>query len=354
MNTKTSLKRKKPYYKAISREIEEYIKREKPSMLPTEHQFMEKYKVSRTTIRKALGLLKEANTIESVKGRGTAVSKKIKRVSEMNFLLILPEYSRFQHYQRDIFAKLQDFLGKKGAGINVMVAAGQCELNSRQKQWLEKADGIFAGASAIRAAGWSSLLQLYYHKTLILLNFDPVNFKFVYCDKAQGTAIATKHLLGLGHRKIATIGLVIDSLRLSVFESVMEQNNVNHDSSLDINCAGFHHAGYIAAGELVEKNIDFTAVVAQNDICALGVMERLLQMGYKIPEDVSIIGYDNLLDSESYPVPLTTVGPNLDRVVDSAIALILDENHKFMDDTLYGKVIEPELIERESTGPAPR
>lgn len=92
-----------------------------------------------------------------------------------------------------------------------------------------------------------------------------------------------------------------------------------------------------------------TAVIANNDAIALCAEELLLSSGFRIPEDISVAGFDGISESASFPVPLTTCSGNLDALIQEAIAYLFSSRKP---NELFYRKIEPELILRRSTGSA--
>ena len=157
---------------------------------------------------------------------------------------------------------------------------------------------------------------------------------------------------GWGHRHIAAVGISVDQVRALSLAEALGRHGLRLAPELDIMANGYHRDGFLATEKLLRSGRPFTAVVAQNDICALGVMERLMAEGLKVPQDVSVVGFDNLFESASYPVPLTTSGPDRDEVVHFALELLGAGQAPMAENLVYGKVVEPVFVARESTGPA--
>ena len=109
--------------------------------------------------------------------------------------------------------------------------------------------------------------------------------------------------------------------------------------------------GYPGTQQLLMHRRDFTAVVCFNDISAIGCIRALHDGGLRVPEDVSVVGFDDI-QSASYHVPsLTTIRQPLQAMGELAATTLLKKMaHERQPDTLH---MNPELIARESTGPAP-
>jgi LacI family transcriptional regulator len=189
---------------------------------------------------------------------------------------------------------------------------------------------------------------------------SPIWSTRVSIDNAFGIGKAINHLVGLGHREIAfikgpegsgdteerwsavlrtckSLGLRID-LRLTVQLERLEPSGTRHAEE-----------GRIAAQELVRRGRPFTALVAFNDISALGAMTALREAGLKVPEDVSIMGFDDIeFASIAYP-PLTTIRQPLHEMGATAAELLLRKLAK--DESVRNLRVRPELIVRSSTCP---
>jgi DNA-binding LacI/PurR family transcriptional regulator len=109
--------------------------------------------------------------------------------------------------------------------------------------------------------------------------------------------------------------------------------------------------GRQAMRSLLESGFVPTAVICVNDFMALGVLRLLRERGLRVPEDVSVVGYDDIHLSQFTCPALTTVNVPRDRIGHSVCAALLAERGASV---IRDVVIEPELIVRDSTGPVPR
>ncbi len=128
-------------------------------------------------------------------------------------------------------------------------------------------------------------------------------------DDHGGTRLAVEHLLSLGHRRIVHVGGPVDVSstvnRLKAFEETLRVAHLT----------GSHHftsrqneeEGYRVTKTLLEERPDTTAVLAANDRLALGAIDAVRQSGRSCPEDVSAVGFNDMLYSDRFSPPLTTV-----------------------------------------------
>lgn len=135
-------------------------------------------------------------------------------------------------------------------------------------------------------------------------------------DKELGGQIAARHFLEMGHRKFACItgpeGAPNSVRRLEGFVGELKRNGIEIPEENIYRGDYDAKSGYEGAAALEGK--DFTAVFAFNDLSAIGAMRYFQERGYRIPEDVSIIGYDHIQTSDYVYPRLTTVDQNLNTI----------------------------------------
>lgn len=168
----------------------------------------------------------------------------------------------------------------------------------------------------------------------------------------RGGFLATEHLVNLGHRDILALGGSKDVLlfknRFRGYQTALEKHEIEIKPSLQISIQpNFYESYRIMKNLFKQKDIHFSAVFTQNDITACGVMSAAREYKIKIPEELSVVGFDNTYLSQlTYPC-LTTVHIPKDfigkRLVEILIRLINGQNPE-----IY-QIEEAELIIREST-----
>jgi DNA-binding LacI/PurR family transcriptional regulator len=129
-------------------------------------------------------------------------------------------------------------------------------------------------------------------------------------DRAAG-GLATEHLLGLGHRQIAhIIGPLIEDCarnRLEGYRTALQSASIHPDPSLVIEGDWSATSGYQAVRQLLDQEISFSAIFAQNDRMAIGAIRALREAGIKVPEAVSVIGFDDMPLASYFDPPITTI-----------------------------------------------
>jgi DNA-binding LacI/PurR family transcriptional regulator len=149
-------------------------------------------------------------------------------------------------------------------------------------------------------------------------------------DNRRGGYDATRHLLELGHRRIATIvGPAVwpsAVARLAGYRQALGEFGVAPDTALEEGAEDWGvEAGEAAAARLLIRSKHFTALFAHSDLIALGAIARLREAGLRVPEDVSVVGYDDLPVAAVVDPPLTTVHQPMQEVGAVATQLLLDQ-----------------------------
>jgi LacI family transcriptional regulator len=131
----------------------------------------------------------------------------------------------------------------------------------------------------------------------------------VYFDNEKAGYMATRHLIENGHRKIACItgtnGIIQSSGRIRGYRNAIADVGIREDLGLLVEGNFTMESGALAVEKLVGK--DYTAIFAFNDMMAFGAFKAMKERNIRIPEDISLIGYDDVPFCEILEVPLTTV-----------------------------------------------
>jgi LacI family transcriptional regulator, galactose operon repressor len=188
---------------------------------------------------------------------------------------------------------------------------------------------------------------------IVLLNRPASNHTFstVCADNESGGALAARYLLGLGHRKIAHLtgprqhGNLSDRARGFVRALQSAENPVQ---PIVLHGKFNFEGGTELARKLLDAHPDVTAIFAANDVMAFGVVHAVLDRGLRIPEDLSLIGFDNIQFSVIVHPPLTTIHqPKYEMgsaAVDILLRLARDKGKQMPEHRRLGV----DLIERQS------
>lgn len=170
-------------------------------------------------------------------------------------------------------------------------------------------------------------------------------------DNLGGGELALGHLVDLGHRSIAIIDGPDDpdaSLRMDGIRSECIQRGIHLNPEL-LEVGDFSElTGYDAMVRLLDTRADFSAVIALNDQMAYGAMLALSEAGLKIPEDVSLVGFDDLPHSRYTVPPLTTISQPMNRIGAMAASTVLAMGAGFTQSV--DQSVAASIVVRKSTG----
>lgn len=183
------------------------------------------------------------------------------------------------------------------------------------------------------------------------------NVTNIILDHRRAAELGLRHLKELGHERIAFLrGQTKSSDSASRWEAIQEvaqEFDIQIRPELVLQLQGMESTpelGYPYGKALIARNVPFTALFAYNDISAIGAMRAFQEAGLRVPEDISVVGFDDVsIASFSIP-PLTTVRQPLAKMGRIAAETLLDrieERAAFIPEI----AVEPELISRRSTGP---
>lgn len=180
--------------------------------------------------------------------------------------------------------------------------------------------------------------------------------RLVTVDQQLGARLATRCLLAAGHETVWHVSGPPDWFDSA--ERVLGWRQALVDAGAEVPpvlAADWSLGAGFEAGQLLARMPEARAVFAANDHLALGIMKALRQAGLSVPEDVSVVGFDDIPEAGYVSPPLTTVRPDFEAVAEQAVRLLLAQ----LDDPSPGGLprvapIPPRLVERESVAPPGR
>jgi LacI family transcriptional regulator len=175
----------------------------------------------------------------------------------------------------------------------------------------------YSGAFCMGFALQDTWMQQFHSSTspvVLLDNYVPYNPNVTYVgtDNYEGMALSVSHLAALGHQKIAFLNGSENSFvteeRRNAFIQSMHSNHLTVENDLNIYSYFVSEAAKYHVSHFLERGV--TAIICGNDLLASGVITECRQLGYRIPEDVSVIGFDDIPIAQTTNPPLTTIRQN--------------------------------------------
>jgi DNA-binding LacI/PurR family transcriptional regulator len=330
--------------------------------IPSERDLAERYGISRASVRESITELIEAGILFRTVGKGTFVSSgrpasvtptELKHggisfaINEGVFNFVQTGYNR-------ILAGVESVCREAGFRLYFQ-SFGEGGANSAADDALSLPSGcVVVGEISRHVLDRFRETSTPYVLVDLLMNEDPSDHLAVRIDYASGTRAALRHLYELGHRTFGFIGFP-GSERYRTYWQMLQEYGIRYDprhveflSGLELQPGMV--AGFDAMRRLMVQGSVPTAIVVVNDFVALGVIEQLKMAGYRIPQDISVVGFDDL-GVKTVP-PLTTVRVDLQLVGRlAAQALLLKMNGDEPENN--ESVVPVELVVRKSTAPPP-
>lgn len=348
-----------PKYQMVKVYIKELIKKESieyGEKLPSEYELMEKFKVSRHTIRQAFGELSKEGWIYKEQGRGT-FSNYRKNVSQKGMVGVITTYISdyiFPH----IISGIEEVLAKEGYVLALANTNNDKEKEAQHiKNFIQqKIVGLIIEPT--RSAQANVNLPLFKEiqnndiKTIFInATYSDFDTAYTIIDDVKGGFAVTQYLLQIGHRKIAGI-FKSDDLqgvrREQGYRNALNSFGIRSDESIighydTEGREGFPHAFMQV---LLAREDRPTAIVCYNDEIAIKAIQAVRNMGLRVPEDISIVGYDDSSLALASDIKLTTVKHPKTSMGNQAASFLVGmlENNMRKPFIIY----EPELIVRTS------
>lgn len=356
------MKNKQAKYVQVMQQIKDEIVngyRKPGQRISSENELCRDFQVSRQTVRQALGLLEEEGLLERRRGSGTYVhgippanrpkSMCVGLISSWLESYIFPQQTR----------GIERVLSENGYALQLGLNCHKLETEEKliRSMIAQGVDGILlepvkSALPGINEDCYNLLERM--HMPVILMNtrIPGKDIPCVALDDRKGGYIATQHLIAMGHRSIAGIFNLNDyqgHLRYAGFMDAMRDNGLlcNEDKILWYS-SGTHAMLFGGSTDqaILQLFHGCTAVVCFNDEIALDLLELLRRQGIRVPEDMSVMGYDNSSQSARSTPALSTIthpGSHLGEMAAQQL-LRLIENPACE----AGYLFEPELVTRAS------
>jgi DNA-binding LacI/PurR family transcriptional regulator len=179
----------------------------------------------------------------------------------------------------------------------------------------------------------------------VVLGHYPHEFS-VRSDNAEGGQLLMEHLIELGHQQVGILSVPGITTRIDGIRRAADKHGLDFYAFPQYQADFTEESGARGAEYLVQNHPDLTAIIAISDLMAIGAINRLRELGYRVPEDISVIGYDDLPLSRSFYPPLTTINQELYKWGSLAMGMLLE----VMNGSRPAPIkLTPKLVVRKST-----
>lgn len=302
------------------------------AQLPSIRDLIDTHDVSLPVVRMALDALAETGVIRTEHGRGSFVLRVPDGGTMRLVLFLLCNRSRLDPF----FSRVLSGAERAASAVGCALVFRQIEpddMGGAARQLAALAvDGVVCSGDvddeSYRALVDSGL-PFALAGGLWRQQPAPPEVRIIGNDNFQGGRLATDHLLAAGHRRIALITGAIAGrhwkLRRLGYEAALREAGVPLDPELAVESSGDSaDAAEPVIARLLDAHPDVTALFAGNDRFALGAYRALRFHSRRVPQDLSIVGYDDLDFAETLDPPLSTIQPDIEGIGEGAVGLLME------------------------------
>ena len=332
------------------------------SRIPSERVLAKELGVALPTVNKILVSLTDRGILYRKRGAGTYVAGprlkgKVVRIVTESPSLYNPESSVNWFNCQFVLEGFSEKARKSGVITEPFFSTYAWDLSRNMDEVLDSSVSGYVFHLYPEAERFREQLSLLAKRNIIVIarSFEASGFcHTVYGGMREGVKSAVSYLLRKGRRKIACLELM-DGFDGYVNERICGFREAHKEAGLPVDESIFRHCGSRSEDacaeirKMLDESVYFDAVFAGTDVRAYGVLNALREAGVKVPDDVAVIGSDDLPQSRILPVPLGTVRYPMHEI-GAAICDVFSESFKNPGCPLINRKIDCEFIPRESCG----
>jgi GntR family transcriptional regulator, arabinose operon transcriptional repressor len=358
-----------PLYEQIIGDIRNLIARgelQPGDKLPTHQELAEKYRVSLITVKSALKNLVKEQVLYTRVGKGTYVAdqsrKKGPRPDEKMLGLVLRDL------KQPFFSMVVHSVEKRASELGYhLVLSSSMENIDREETQIERfrdlgVQGLIIASLSYQYRATEHIERLHrdnFPYVMVSYIHDPA-YWYVGCDQEEGGVLATEHLISIGYRSIGFVhigkGNLLSDVRKNGYARALAEHEIPYSSDLiyyvepQAGNAGTdrYQLGYAFARKFAGISRKPEALFFYNDMVALGFIQGALESGIRVPDDVGVVGFDDVQVAGFASVPLTTIHQPVDKIGKWAVDIV---NNRINREDMGNRIIlRPTLVVRESCG----
>lgn len=306
-------------------------------------------KVSEKNIKKINEIIKKHNYVPNLTARSLAA--KSSKIIGIIVPFTGPRDNLFNNpYISELFGVIENVVREQGYYTMIRAVKDVSDISALIKNWnIDGAIFLIPDYDTII----HNILKENKLPIVFLDSYSKIdNILNVGINDYKGGYIATRYLLNNGHKKIMFAGpcnkdSTVILQRLQGYKDALAECNVPYDENLIANMYPTYEMGIALGRSISNKEYDVTAVFTTADLMAIGIMEGAKLNGMIIPNDLSLIGFDNLLPSTYVTPKLTTISQNIENKAKMAVDLLMEyiKNGTVVNNKI---TLDVEIIERQS------
>ena len=330
----------------------------------TIHEVARMAEVSEATVSRVINgrdgvsevLLERVNkAIETLHYKPNSVARALKNKSSKTLGLIIPSV------ENPVFAQLVSMIEKVAQryGFSIILCSSEGNITNEERYiefLIEKqVDGILFDATGSYSSVFEDLKTYGMPTVVIGKRISKLMTSNVSVNNYQGGHMACEHLIQTGCKRIAFLSSQHDSVtaiadRFEGYRDALKQYELPFDESFVFKTGTSYQSATDKTREMIASDTAFDAVFASNDVLAIGCMNTLIDSGIRVPDEVSIIGYDDIPFSVMTRPRLSSVSDNIEMLASFSVKDLLRIIYTHNDD-LKTRCLQPVLMLRETTKP---
>ncbi len=330
--------------------------------IPSQNELARTYDVSLITVKKALAELINETVLFSRVGKGTYVARKPQTGGfneHLTFGMVLRDLQ--SPYFSRIVRSVEEAVSGMGFNLLVSTSANQVEKEEGQIYHYRKTgvQGMIIASMTRQYRASGALRELHTSKFpyVVVSYIADEDINYVGTDHKYGAYLATSHLINLGYKTIGYIngekGNMLGELRKKGFLKALNDNSIPFSEHFEFYLRlrgewNDYTSGYEIGEKFAKLKKRPDAMFIYNDLSALGFQKAVFDNGLRVPKDVAMVGFDNINQSVTAPVPLTTIHQPTEKIGKKAVDMLLKLIHG--SPIKRRLILKPKLVIRESCG----
>jgi DNA-binding LacI/PurR family transcriptional regulator len=268
--------------------------------------------------------------------------------------IIVPEID--SNYFAKLIYSLEIHL--KAKGFSLMIANTQYDIKAEtaaiENFCNYNMDGIFL-ASSIHVENLEILHRVKTVRKIPIVLLEAliphVDYSYVMIDDTYGLSRAISYLLEKGYQRVGLLSdYILDKIRGPMYREALLRNHLNPEENPVFShpTERFEKAGYECMQKILNEKDFPKAFLAGYDDIAVGAIRAIEERGLNVPEDIAIIGNDNIRESSYLHRSLTTLSPPVDKMAELGVDLLLNSIKNSTEDEIHQIILKPELLIRET------
>ena len=359
-----------PLYEQIEKDIKRKIKEGILSIgdsVGSHSELSKEYSVSIITVKKALSNLVNDGILYTRVGKGTYVSEKQEKRLDLSIHKSIGLVLR--DLKHAFFSMIVHGVEERGyeLGFNLLLSSSSNKIEKEEAQINHfrdlGVDGLIIASLALEYKATDYIKKLHnenFPYVMVSYIHDP-DYWFVGVNNEQGGYLATEHLIKLGHKSIGYLhagkGNLLSDVRKNGYYRALTEYDMAFDSKLIFDLTDYatdstpdrFRMGYEFGKQFKNLSKKPDALFMYSDLTALGFEQAANEVGISIPDDVAIVGFDDIESAKYSSVPLTTIHQPADKIGRLAIDVI-QKRINGREDIGNRNILPPSLVVRESCG----